>query len=151
MARVYSRKKGKSGSKKPVVKKTPSWLRHSSKEVEMLVIKLAKSGKTTSQIGLHLRDVYGIPDVRIVCDKKITQILADKKLTTELPEDLLSLIKRSVSVRKHLEKNKQDKTAKRGLQITESKILRLVKYYKGTGKLAIEWKYDPAKAQLLLE
>ena len=66
MARMYSRRKGKAGSKKPAKKQVPSWLRYKGKEVELLVVKLAKEGKNPSQIGLHLRDVYGIPDTKIV-------------------------------------------------------------------------------------
>ena len=151
MARVYSRKRGKSGSKKPVEKKTPTWIRHTPKEVEMLVVKMAKAENSPSQIGLHLRDAYGIPDVKTVCGKKITQILDEKDLRTELPEDLISLIRKAVMVRKHIEKNNQDNTAKRGLKITESKILRLVRYYKSNERLPDTWKYDPKKAQLLLE
>ena len=61
------------------------------------------------------------------------------------------LIRRAVMVRKHLEENRKDMTAKRGLQLTESKIKRLIKYYKKNGKLASEWKYDPERAGLFIE
>lgn len=151
MARMYSRKKGKSASKKPVKKTIPVWMRYKPREIEMLITKLAKEGKTTSWIGTILRDTYGIPDVKLVCKKKISTILKEKKIERELPEDLTALIKRAVMLRKHLEENKKDKTAKRGLQLTESKIKRLVKYYKKSGKLTSEWKYDPAKAGFYLE
>jgi len=147
---MYSRKKGKAGSKKPMQKK-PTWVRHKPKEVEMLVIKLAKQGKSASQIGLALRDSYGIPDVRSIMKKKITHILDEKKLLKKLPEDLGSLIQRSIAIRKHLEKNKKDATALRGRQLTESKIGRLIKYYKKTKKLPSDWKYNPEKAELLVE
>ena len=36
MARMYSRKHGKSGSKKPAKKVNPSWTRYKGKEVELL-------------------------------------------------------------------------------------------------------------------
>ena len=42
-------------------------------------------------------------------------------------------------------------TAKRGFQLTESKINRLVKYYKKTNKMPKDWKFDRAKAKLLVE
>ena len=71
MARMYSRKKGKSGSKRPVKKTKPVWLRYGSRETEQLVIKLAKAGKTASEIGIILRDSYGIPSVSAVTKKKI--------------------------------------------------------------------------------
>ena len=64
MARMHSRAKGKSRSKKPVEKKLPSWVTYKGDEVELIVAKLAKEGKSPSQIGLFLRDSYGIPDAR---------------------------------------------------------------------------------------
>lgn len=150
MARMYSRAKGKSGSKKPLERIKPSWLRYTSKELEILIAKLAKEGKTPSQIGLLLRDVYGVPDVKVVMQKSITQILKEKNLLKPIPEDLLFLIKKAVAIRNHLEKNKKDMSAKRGLIITESKIYSLAKYYKRTGKLPVEWKYDPESAKLMV-
>jgi small subunit ribosomal protein S15 len=150
MARMYSRRKGKSGSKKPY-KKPSTWVRYKPKEIELLIVKLAKEEKTSSQIGLTLRDTYGIPDVRKIVGKKITKILEEKKLLGQLPEDLMALIKRDVSVRKHIERNFKDETAKRGLILTESKIKRLAKYYKRTGKLPEAWKYDPKRVRMYLE
>ena len=80
MARMHSRKKGKSGSKRPVRKTLPSWIRYKPKEIELIVIKLAKEGKTTSEIGAILRDVYGIPDIKKLLKKNITKLLEEKKL-----------------------------------------------------------------------
>ena len=148
MARKYSGAKGKAGSKKPIKKAIPSWNRYGAKEVEMLVLKLNKEGQTPSQIGLHLRDVYGVPDVKTLCNKSITKILADKKVIPPLPEDLQAMIKKLIMIKKHLEENKQDEVAKRGLMITESKVQRLAKYYKRTGRLPQDWKYDVSKAKL---
>lgn len=151
MARMYSRKHGKSGSKKPSKKIIPSWIRYKPNEVEHLVIKVAKEGKSTSQVGTYLRDVYGIPDVKTITKKSISDILDEKKLLPKIPEDLMALIKRSVFIRKHLEKNHLDTSAIRGLQITESKIGKLSKYYKLNGKIPQDWKYDPSKVSLLVE
>ena len=151
MARMHSRKKGKSGSKKPIKKAIPSWMGYKPKEVELLVVKLAKEGKSPSEIGLILRDNYGIPDVSIVCGKSITEVMRGNKLAPEIPDDLTALIRRTVLVRKHLEKNKKDQTAKRGLILTESKIKRLVKYYKANGKLPLEWKFDPETAGFFIK
>lgn len=148
MARLYSRKKGKSGSKKPIKKSIPTWLRYNAKEVEMLVLKLAKDGKTSSEIGISLRDSYGIPNVKLVAKKTILQIMKEKKLSKELPEDVTALMRRVVAIRKHLETNKHDMTAKRGLQLTESKIKRLIKYYKKIKIIPADWKYDPTKLKM---
>ncbi len=151
MARMHARSKGVSGSKKPVKKTVPGWIRYKPREVELLIGKIAKEGKSPSQVGLHLRDTYGIPDVKTLTGKKITKILKEKNLLTEVPEDLRSLIKKSALIRKHMAENKQDNTALLGLQLTESKIKRLVKYYKISGRLPISWKYDPSKSSTYLE
>jgi small subunit ribosomal protein S15 len=151
MARIYSKKRGKSGSTKPVKKTVPSWVRYKTKEVELLVVKLAKEGHLTSKIGLILRDSYGIPSVKAITKKSVTDILKDKKLVKKLPEDLTQVIKRTIELKKHLEENKQDMTAKRGLRLAESRMLRMIRYYKNTKKLPQEWKYDPSKVRLLIE
>ncbi|MGM5488929.1 MAG: 30S ribosomal protein S15 [Nanobdellota archaeon] len=143
MARMHSRDKGQSGSKKPAELEKPSWVRYKEKEIEMIVTKLAKEGKSMSEIGAIMRDRYGIPSIRQVTGKKVLKIIEEKNLAPELPEDLLNLLRRVNSIRKHRETNRQDMTAKRGLMLTESKILRLVKYYKKAGKLPADWKYDP--------
>jgi len=150
MARMHSRARGTAGSTKPVKKEVSSWVRYSPKEVEMIITKLHKEKHSQSEIGIILRDVYGIPDVSLILNKKISQVLKEKDLLGQTPEDLKSLIKRSIEIRKHLENNKKDQPAKRGLTLTESKINRLAKYYKKTGVLPHDWKYDPSKVRLLI-
>ncbi len=44
MARMHSRKKGKSGSTRPARLEKPVWVELSSEEVENEVVKLAKKG-----------------------------------------------------------------------------------------------------------
>jgi small subunit ribosomal protein S15 len=151
MARMHSRRKGKSGSKKPTKKTSYSWMSYKPKEIELLVIKLAKEGNTLSTIGIILRDVYGIPDVKAITKKSITQILGKKELLPKLPENLTALLKRVIDLQKHLEANKKDQTAKRGMTLTESKIRRLVKYYKRTDRLPESWVYDSTRVKLLIE
>jgi small subunit ribosomal protein S15 len=150
MSRMHSGAKGKSGSKKPVKKTKPTWVRYKPTEVEFLIVKLAKEGKTPSQIGVALRDTYGIPDIKVMMGKSVTQLMEEKNLLHELPEDLMAMVKKSIFIKKHLEQNHSDQTAHRGLQLTESKIKRLVKYYKRTGKIAEGWKYDPEKIKLII-
>lgn len=150
MARMHSRARGKSGSLKPIQKTKPVWIRYKPKEIELLMVKLAKEGKTPSQIGTLLRDIYGVPDFKQMFGKSITKMMEEKKLLPELPEDLMALIRKSIMVRKHLDLNKKDNTAIRGLQLTESKIKRLVKYYKEAGKIEEGWKYDPEKIKLVI-
>ena len=151
MARMYSRKKGKAGSKKPIKAAVPTWLRYKSKEIELLIAKLAKEGKTSSEIGIVLRDSYGVPDVKMITGKQVTKIMKEKNLLKELPQDVIDLMRRSVAIRKHVDANKKDMTAMHGLQITESKIKKLIKYYKRIGKIPAGWKYDPTKLKMYTE
>lgn len=151
MARKYSGARGQSGSTRPSKRVAPNWIQHKPKETELLVVKLAKEGKNASAIGLHLRDTYGIPDVKAAVGKSISKILTEKNLTKEVPEDLMALIRRAVLLRKHMGENKNDMTAKRGILLTESKIKKLVKYYKAKNKLPLTWKYDPERIKLLVE
>ena len=133
MARLHTHSKGKSGSKKPITKTSPSWLNYSAKEIEAIIAKLSKQGMTSAQIGLVMRDSYGVPDVQIATKKKITAILKEKGLTSNVPEDLANLQKREANAQKHFEANKKDMVTKRGLQLIRSKIRRLEKYYIKTG------------------
>jgi small subunit ribosomal protein S13e len=68
---------------------------------------LAKKGLTPSQIGVILRDSHGVAQVRFVTGSKILRILKAKGLAPDLPEDLYHLIKKAVSIRKHLERNRK--------------------------------------------
>src|SRR3989338_8024853 len=103
MARMHSRKHGKHGSKKPVKKLKLEWLIYDKDEMEKIVQKLAKEGKTSSEIGIILRDQYGIPDVRYF-GARITKIMPKK----EIPEDLYSLLKKAVNLHTHMGENRKD-------------------------------------------
>lgn len=153
MARVYSRKKGKSGSKKPMQKTAP-WVKLKKEEVEEIIVKLAKKGHSSAEIGLILRDQYGIPSVKIKelhMDERIAKIMKKHNAYPPFPEDMYNLLKKAVLLTAHMQKNKRDYTSKRGLQITESKIRRLAKYYKRQKALPADWRYDIDKAKLLVK
>lgn len=151
MARMYSRRHGRSSSTKPQSTETPSWVTYSSEEVVNIVLKLAKEDKDTAAIGLILRDKYGVPSVKNLCGKSVSKILEEGDMKPEIPSDLLSLLKRVVFIRKHLEGNHKDQPAKRGLRLTESKIGRLINYYKKSKKLPQDWTYDLKKIRFLTE
>ncbi|MBI2666437.1 30S ribosomal protein S15 [Candidatus Woesearchaeota archaeon] len=150
MAKMHSRARGKSGSTKPI-KKIPSWAPYKEKDVEKLVVKFAKAGKNNAEIGLLLRDSYGVHNVKALIGKNVSAIVQENHLQKKLPEDMLALIKKMILVKQHLGKNKQDKTALRGYQLTNSKVNRLVKYYKRSGKIAPDWKLDTDKLKMYLE
>lgn len=148
---MHSGAKGKSKSYKPLVREAKSWTGYTAKEVEQVIVKLAKTGKTGSIIGLELRDQYGVPDVKAMLGKTITKVLEEQKLLAEIPEDLMSVLKSEVLLMKHLESNHKDQTAKRGLILAQSKAKRLSKYYKAKGRLPADWTYDRKRIALLVQ
>ena len=85
MARIHARKRGKSGSTRPIGRGAPRWVKYKKGEIEELVAKYAKEGKSSSEIGLILRDQYGIPLIKRATGKKTSQIMKDdrncKKIT----------------------------------------------------------------------
>jgi small subunit ribosomal protein S15 len=151
MAKMHSKKKGKSGSRKPVLNIAPSWVEYTPDEIEELIIKLSKQGYNSTDIGRILRDQYGIGSVKLLCKKSITQILQENGIKIDYPDDLLALIKKAVRMLKHLEKNKSDKSNRIKLSHLESKIKRLVKYYIKVGKLPYDWKYSRERAFLIVK
>lgn len=147
---MYSRRKGKAGSKKPLVEKKYEWVKYKPKEIEQLIVKVAKNEPISSKIGIILRDSYGVPDVQKITGKSISKILENNKINKKIPDDLANLIRKQLIVIKHLEKNKKDQPSKRGLILTESKIRRLIKYYKRSKVLPKEWVYSKEQAKLLV-
>jgi ribosomal protein S15P/S13E len=149
MARLYSGKRGKSGSTRPLSRKPPSWCKYNSEEVEALVVKLAKEGNGPSTIGTVLRDRYAIPLAKPITGKTIKEILQASGIAPKVPEDLEVLLRKVDSARRHLEKNKSDKMGKRSLTLIESKIYRLAKYYKKAGILPPQWEYKLMAASVI--
>ena len=151
MARIHARRKGKSGSTHLIRKKHPDWSSLNPREIESRIIELAKNGKSTSEIGMILRDQYAVPDVKIATGKKISEILEKNDIKSDIPEDLRNLISTALQLKKHIEVNKNDLKNKRNLQLTESKIRRLTKYYHNNNMLPEDWKYSPDQAKLMFE
>ena len=148
MGRMHTHRHGKSHSIRPVIVRSPSWISQDSKQIEELVVKYAKDGLTSSQIGIKLRDQHAIPLVKSVTKKTVMQILEENKLKPEIPEDLNNIVKRAVGLQKHLKTNKKDFRNIRSLELIEAKVHRLSVYYKKTGQLAKNWKYKSVVAQL---
>ncbi|KAI7853385.1 40S ribosomal protein S13 [Circinella umbellata] len=150
MGRMYCAGKGISGSALPYRRSPPSWLKTNTEEVVDLICKNAKKGLSPAQIGLILRDSHGIPQVKSVTGTKIVRILKANGLAPEIPEDLYHLIKKSVTIRKHMERNRKDMDSKYRLILVESRIHRLARYYKTAGQLPPNWKYESATASTLV-
>ncbi len=147
---MHARKKGKSGSSKPIKSESDKWLEYNNEEITKFIVELAKDDKGASQIGTILRDQYGVADVKAITGKKITTILEENKLAGELPEGFENLLRRALKLRKHLEKNPHDNSNNRGFQLTESKIKRQIKYYKGKGTMEPDFYYRADQIELLL-
>ncbi len=145
MARMHSRRRGSSGSSKPVNPNT-DWVIYDDDEVEDLVQQLAEEGNEPSDIGRILRDQYGIPSVREVTGQSITETLE----SDEFPEDLRNLMRKAVSLQEHVDDNPNDDSARRQLNLTESKIRRLVDYYRGD-EIPENWTYNIEKARVAVE
>jgi len=149
MAKMHSRAHGKSGSHKPPKSKEAKWLEYDKEEIISLILKLAKEGNTPSKIGIILRDQYGIPDVRML-GLRVSKVV-ETEIKKEVPENMYSLMKKAVNMHRHLNEKKKDTKGKHSLELVESKIRRLGKYYVRTGKLPEDWKYTIEMAKLLVK
>merc|ERR1711923_71186 len=150
MVRMHAPGKGISQSALPYRRSVPQWMKLTSDDVKDQIFKLAKKGLTPSQIGVILRDSFGVAQVRFITGNKILRILKSKGLAPDLPEDMYFLIKKAVSTRKHLERNRKDRDAKFRLILVESRIRRLARYYEIKGFLPPTWKYESATASALV-
>merc|ERR1739845_163728 len=130
MGRMHSNGKGISKSAKPYRRTPRKWFKKTAEELEEHVCKLSKKGYLPSQIGVILRDAHGVPSVKSITGTKVLLLLKRNGLAPEVPEDLYNLIKKAVSVRKHITTNRSDKDAKFRLILIESRIHRLTRYYK---------------------
>ena len=148
---MHSPGRGKSGSTKPLVDKAPEWSNTDSKAVTELILSLAADGHTTAAIGTILRDQHAVPDARLVVGKRIGQVLAENDIVGRYPEDMMSLMRRALRLIDHLESNRKDRHNSRQLELTESKIRRLARYYQGKGQLDTEWAYKRDQLRLMVE
>ncbi|WP_224447159.1 30S ribosomal protein S15 [Haloprofundus salilacus] len=149
MARMHTRRRGSSGSDRPVTDESPEWSDVDADDIEQRVVELAEQGHDPSVIGLKLRDegVKGtpVPNVKLATGKKVTEILEENDASDDLPEDLKNLMQRAVRLRRHVQRNPQDHQNRRALQNTESKIRRLVNYYRGDAlDPSFRYSYDVA-------
>jgi small subunit ribosomal protein S15 len=151
---MHTRRRGASDSDRPVTDEPPEWSDVDPEAVEQRVVELAEDGHSPSEIGTKLRDegVTGtpVPDVKLATGKKVTEILEEHDAAPEIPEDLRNLMERAVRLREHVEDNPQDMQNKRAMQNAESKVRRLVDYYRGD-ELDEDFRYSYDRATELLE
>merc|ERR1712118_57402 len=158
MVRLHSKGKGISASALPYKRSAPPWLKPDlhrtakdvSHEATTAILKMARKGLTPSQIGVALRDSYAIPQVKQIGGTKILRILRMAGIAPEIPEDLYHLIKKAVSMRKHMEHNRKDQDSKFRLILVESRIHRLARHYIASKRLSKHWKYESSTASALV-
>jgi small subunit ribosomal protein S15 len=151
MARMHSKGKGTSGSSKPNNDKAPSWSESDKGTVEELIIKYANEGHSSAKIGSLLRDMHAVPDVRLVMGERISKTLSRNDLGSTYPEDMMNLMRKALSLIDHLSGNKKDLHNRRQLELCESRLRRLAKYYVRTGRISSTWTYKRDQLRLMVE
>jgi small subunit ribosomal protein S15 len=134
-----------------MITENPEWVPLSATEIEDLIVKFTLDGYTSAYSGLVLRDQYGVPDVKMATGKTVTEIMKEKGVMPDLPEDLSNLMRRAIALNVHVKANKGDYSNIRGLQLIEARIRRLERYYKKTGAIPKTWKYSLANAEIMLK
>ena len=151
MARMHSKGKGTSGSSKPNNDTAPSWSESDKGTVEELILKYANDGHSSAKIGSLLRDIHAVPDVRLVMGERIYQTLSRNNLDSTYPEDMMNLMRKALSLIDHLSSNKKDLHNRRQLELCESRLRRLAKYYVRTGRISSTWTYKRDQLRLMVE
>jgi len=101
----------------------PAWLKIKEDELKKIIAELAQKYQP-AQIGLILRDQYGIPTTKIY-SKKLKSYLKEQGIETK-PE-LENAQKKLENLKKHLKNNITDKKAKHKLQKAQSRVQILKK------------------------
>ena len=151
MARMHSKGKGTSGSSKPNIDTAPSRSESDKGTVEELIIKYANEGHSSAKIGTLLRDMHAVPDVRLVMGERISQTLSRNDLESKYPEDMMNLMRKALSLIDHLSNNKKDLHNRRQLELCESRLRRLARYYVVTGRIPSTWAYKRDQLRLMVE
>jgi small subunit ribosomal protein S15 len=151
MSRIHSGRKGRSGSHRPYPITKPEWVTITPEELVEQAVQLSKSGRSAAQVGLQLRDSFGVPSSRAVTGKRLEAVLSDAGVRTEIPDDLQALLKRVVHLQRHLETHPKDLANRRGLSLMESRIRRLARYYRQRRRLPETWRYSARAAALQVE
>jgi len=148
---MHSKGKGRSGSSRPHSDSPPEWSNSQKEEVEEIISQLSKEGNSSAMIGMILRDKHGVPDARLVTGERISKTVSRLNEGSNYPEDLMSLMRRALRLIDHLSQNGKDLHNSRQLELCESKIRRLSKYYKRTKQLDSDWTYKRDQLRLMVE
>ena len=119
-------------------------------EQEVYVELPEEAGVAQDECGKLIHWLYGCRPATQAWEKHYSALLKKNGFAPEIPEDLYALIKKAVSVRKHLDRNRRDKDTKFRLILIESRIHRLARYYRKVRTLPPNWKYESATASALV-
>ncbi len=97
------------------------------KEVEKIIVDLAKQGNSSERIGLILRDQHGIPRAKNL-GIKIGKIM--EKNGFDKNKDKANIISKIKNLGEHFKKNKHDYTAQRKAVMYASRVKKMEKLEK---------------------
>jgi ribosomal protein S15P/S13E len=103
----------------------PLWVKMEEPELKKIILDLSKK-HSPSQIGIILRDQYGIPTTKVF-GKKLKAYL--KQLKIDRNEDLENAEKKVDALKEHLKNNVTDRKAKHKLQHAQSRLNITSKYF----------------------
>ncbi len=151
MGRMHSGGKGKSGSTRPHISEVPEWSEQDKEKVEALILELHEEGNSTALIGTILRDQHAVPDVHLLLGKKVLQVLRENGKAPAVPEEIMNLLRKAVSLVDHLDNNRKDLHNRRQLELVEAKIRRISRYQKENGAMSADWNYKRDQLRLMVE
>ncbi len=153
MARMHTGRHGKSKSRKPDVElgSVPEGFTGTKESVDESIVGYAKQGMHQALIGERLKKEHGLKYIKQLYGKRLGTILKEKGYAPQYPQDFFDLLRRATVLRRHLAKNSNDVHNRTRLTRIESKIWRLTRYYKRSGALPTDWKYEPEKVALLIK
>ncbi len=142
MSRMHTRKRGKSRSHKTGIYDPAKFAYIDQKEVLEAALNMRKENVSVSEVGLRLRDHYGVPGTKYVFGKKLSKLLEENGAKVDFPADLSNLIERYKNATKHTKVSPKDLANIRKRGLIMAKILRLVKYYRRENKIPDNWSLE---------
>jgi len=103
----------------------PAWLKMKEQDIIKIIAELSEKYQP-AQIGLVLRDNYGIPTTKIYGKKLLSYL---KELGKNTNPELENAGKKVERMKEHLKSNVTDRKAKHKLQKAQSRLNVLKKYY----------------------
>ena len=113
MARMYSSRKGSSGSSKPYVTEAPAWSNTDKAAVEALVLDYAKAGHSNTKSARSC--AIGMPSPMLVCARPPHQRRAERSRPCgQLPRGHDEPMRRAAGLIDHMGSNHKDLHNRRG-------------------------------------